>query len=231
MAYLNSTELAQHMGAPMGHLRVWVLRGKLLKRPDGLFDTEHPVNKIFIAQKKAEYDVKPASPKEFKPKPPPPPPAEHPPITPQRSIDWNDGKDIRQFKSDARERATAEDDLLGKLVREKEQLDIEKKREDLKLARAKNAKISGETIPTDLVVDCFSQFGKSTVTSFMNGADALLLKIAAMKGLDRAEYAKLKGELKKIINESAQDAIKTAKAQINNIVEEYSMQRSRGEKA
>lgn len=228
MAYLNSTELAEDIGVSLAHLRVWVSRKQLHKRPDGLFDTEHPVNKIFIAKQKPKYQGRP---RKEKPKPEIKPPAEHPEIIPDRNIDWNDPVDVREVKNSIQARASAEDMLLGQIAREKEQLDLEKKREDLKLARAKNAKISGETIPTDLVVDVFAQFGKATVTSFMNGAEALLLKIAAMKGLDRAEYAKLKGDLKKIINDSAADAIKASKAQIDNIVNEYSMQRGRGEKA
>ena len=72
--------------------------------------------------------------------------------------------------------------------------------------------------------------GKSTVVSFLNAADDLLVNISKMKQLSREEYAKLKGDLKKIINSAAADAVKTAQAQVENIVEEYSQRRGRGEK-
>jgi len=215
MAILSCQELAELIGGSAAEIRVYKGRGKIIANDDNYYDTEHPLNQIFIKQQRVKRRRK----------------AEFNFIEEKGAkIDWNDEQDVKENKKRIFEQSDAEDDILTKLQKQKEQLAIEKLQEDIKLARSKNDKISGETIPTELVVSAFSQFGKSTVTSFSNASDAILLKVSSIKQLTREEYAMLKGEFKKAINEAASEAVKHAKAQIDNIVSEYSETRGRGER-
>ena len=243
MAFYTARELAEHINVASTYIRVWTNRKNLHKGADGLYDTDHPLNAMWIKLKRAEYYGKPkhVEKRERQRKGIPETVKSIPVIkdtvkkklekkNTEKKTDWNDSEDIANFKQSFRERDNSDDQLLGELARKKEKLAIEKQIEDIKLIRAKNAKISGETIPTELVVSSFSIFGKATVTAFLNGADDILTNISAMKGLTREEHAKLKGDLKRIINSAANDAVRIAQAQIDNIVDEYSQNRSRGER-
>lgn len=219
MAIVTSQELAKLIGTEYAHVRVWKNRGQLVARDDKLFDTEHPVNKLWIAKKRADHGKSTSFDfvEENKPS-----------VT---RTDWNDAEDVRERKRVVIESKSASNDAISQLIKQKEQYQLEKIQEEIKLLKARNEKISGETIPTELVSAVFSQFGKSTVVSFLNAAEDLLVNVSAMKQLSREEYAKLKGELKRIVNNAAAEAIKTAKAQVENIVGEYSQRKGRGEKS
>lgn len=231
MAFYTARELADHINVAPSYVRVWTNRKNLHKGADGLYDTDHPLNAMWIKLKRAEYYGKPKHiEKRERERKTVVKPQKIKPVKQKERTDWNDHKEVEVFKQSFKERDNADDQLLGELARKKEKLAIEKQIEDIKLIRAKNAKISGETIPTELVVSSFSIFGKATVTAFLNGADDILTNISAMKGLTREEHAKLKGDLKRIINIAANDAVKIAQSQIDNIVDEYSQNRSRGER-
>lgn len=219
MAMLSVAEMVNLIGGNTtdAHIRVWKKRGKLHSSERGMFDTDHPLNRMFITQKRlqhgksAELEIN------------------HDTV-PGKKTDWNDPEDVKEHKRNAITYKSARDDEAVQMTKRKEELAIQKLEQEIKLIQAKNDKLSGETIPTELVGSAFAQFGKSTVTAFMNAAEDMLLKFSAMKQLTRDEYATLKGDIKKSVNAAASEAIRTSKAQIRNIVEEYSQRRGRGER-
>ena len=219
MAMLSVSEMAALIGGKTSDntIRVWKQRGKLVSAERGMFDTEHPINRMFITRKRIEHGRSTE------------PEINHDTV-PGKKTDWNDPEDVRDHKRRAISYKSAKDDEIVEMSKRKEALAMQKLEEEIKLIKAKNDKLSGETIPTELVGSAFAQFGKSTVTSFLNAAEDMLLKFSAMKQLNRDEYAQLKGDIKKIVNASAAEAIRTSKAQIRNIVEEYSQRRGRGER-
>lgn len=94
----------------------------------------------------------------------------------------------------------------------------------------KIAKLQGEAVPIDLVKNVISQLSKSVISSFKDGADALLTEIAHSKKMTNAEHARLRGVLVDIVNGSMNNAIVTAKKDIGKLASEYSIKKGRGEK-
>lgn len=122
------------------------------------------------------------------------------------------------------------DGSLYKLTLEKKQLDIERAKEDIEIARLKKEKLSGDLIPTDLVKIVFATHSKSITINFHQAVENLLSQIAKQAGLERDQIAKIRGSLIGIINKGVKNAGVTSKKDLKNIVAEYSQKRGRGER-
>lgn len=59
MAFYTARELAEHINVASTYIRVWTNRKNLHKGADGLYDTDHPLNAMWIKLKRAEYYGKP----------------------------------------------------------------------------------------------------------------------------------------------------------------------------
>ena len=123
-----------------------------------------------------------------------------------------------------------EDGSLYKLSLEKKQLDIERAKEEIEIARLKKEKLSGDLIPTDLVRIVFATHSKSITIHFHQAVENLISQIAKQAGLDRKQIAKIRGSLIEIINKGVKNAGITSKKDLKNIVAEYSQKRGRGER-
>lgn len=108
--------------------------------------------------------------------------------------------------------------------------ELEKSSLQTSLLKEKLKKISGDSIPTDLVKNLIASHSKSITIAFQNGADNLLMKIAKKKGLDRTEMAELRVDLIEIINIAVNDSIEVSKKTVRNIVAEYSQKKEQGER-
>ena len=123
-----------------------------------------------------------------------------------------------------------EDGSLYKLSLEKKQLDIERAKEEIEIARLKKEKLSGDLIPTDLVRIVFATHSKSITINFHQAVENILSQIAKQAGLDRDQIAKIRGSLIEIINKGVKNALAASKKDLKNIVAEYSQKRGRGER-
>jgi hypothetical protein len=84
-------------------------------------------------------------------------------------------------------------------------------------------------MPTDMVKIIFTQHTKSIVEEFKNAVDGILTKFSKRRDLDNAEVAEIRGELIKVINSATENAVKTSKKNIQNIISEYSETKEVGE--
>jgi len=98
------------------------------------------------------------------------------------------------------------------------------------LLTLKAQKQRGEVIPTDLVKSLFAQHFKSISTAFHHATDNLLVKIAAKKGLTRAEVADFRGEIILMVNEAIKHGANESRKNIQNIINEYSSTKGVGER-
>ena len=197
----------------------YIARGKVVLTGDKI-DTDLEINKYFL-EKRKEYNANKSKPETTVAVPNPEQklndrvaektikekqaefsfPKEHPPIT-------------RNFQ-------------LDEQIKEQS---LEKERINTALQKAKLEKISGDSIPTELVKNLFVHHSKSITIAFQNGADNLLMKIAKKKGLERTEMAELRIDLIEIINTAVNDSIEESKKTVRHMIAEYSQKKEVGER-
>lgn len=109
-------------------------------------------------------------------------------------------------------------------------VELERKLEDLEIAKLKRQKMSGESMPTDLVKNTISVYSRSVSRSFNNAADNLLVEFQTMADISREQVSAMRGKLNAIVNKAINDAYENAIDMVDNIVDEYSETRGKGDR-
>jgi hypothetical protein len=109
-------------------------------------------------------------------------------------------------------------------------VELERKLEDLEIAKLKRQKMAGESMPTDLVKNTISVYSRSVSRSFNNAADNLLVEFQTMADISREQVSVMRGKLNAIVNKAINDAYENAIDMVDNIVDEYSETRGKGER-
>ncbi len=205
MPRYSKTDFAAVCGVTTNYLKQYVRRGKVVVGDDNLIDDKLPMNRDFKNQRTGETA-------QIKKKPLP------------------SDKNTRYVAPSEQKDRTAEELNKYNLDLQIKNLAIEKAEQEVELNKIKIAKLNGTVIPTDLVKVVIAQHSKSITTSFHQGCDNFIMTIAKISGMNREDVAKLRGELIGIVNQSVKDSIKISKENLENIIDEYSQQRGRGEK-
>lgn len=116
---------------------------------------------------------------------------------------------------------------LDKQIKE---VDLERKMEELEIAKLKRQKMAGESMPTDLVKNTISVYSRSVSRSFNNAADNLLVEFTVLAELTREQVSEMRTKLNTIVNTAVKNACDNAMDMVDNIVDEYKEVRGRGEK-
>lgn len=209
---------------------MYIGRNKIYEGADGLIDTSLPMNADFMnarLEKKKEKIIAEATsdPDQM----PAPAPVRKKVKEKKKEVPKVSKKQIAilEAEADAEAQRATHRYNLEKQIKEAE---LEKKEQEIALNKLKIAKLSGEVIPTELVMMIFAQHFKSVTTAFHQGADNFIMTIAKMAGLKREDMATIRGQLIDIVNESVRDGIDESKKNVKNIVREYSERRGVGEK-
>jgi hypothetical protein len=109
-------------------------------------------------------------------------------------------------------------------------VELERKLEDLEIAKLKRQKMAGESMPTDLVKNTISVYSRSVSRSFNNAADNLLVEFQTMADISREQVSAMRGKLNAIVNKAINDAYENAIDMVDNIVDEYSETRGKGDR-
>jgi uncharacterized protein (DUF885 family) len=110
------------------------------------------------------------------------------------------------------------------------EVELERKLEDLEIAKLKRQKMAGESMPTDLVKNTISVYSRSVSRSFNNAADNLLVEFSTMADISREQVSAMRGKLNVIVNKAINEAYENAIDMVDNIVDEYSEKRGKGER-
>ena len=108
--------------------------------------------------------------------------------------------------------------------------DLKKREAETRLLNLKEEKIRGEHIPTELVRSLIIHLSQSFVTGFKNGLEDFITVVAKAKGMNVNEIAEARGELTRVINNTVNKSVESAKKSVDSIVSEYAEKRSAGEK-
>jgi hypothetical protein len=90
--------------------------------------------------------------------------------------------------------------------------------------------MAGESMPTDLVKNTISVYSRSVSRSFNNAADNLLVEFSTMADISREQVSAMRGKLNVIVNKAINEAYENAIDMVDNIVDEYSEKRGKGER-
>jgi len=119
---------------------------------------------------------------------------------------------------------------IVQLETEIKRADLEKKQQDIKLLKIKEAKMKGELIPTDLVQSLIREMSEAMKIAYMDAIENYTVVISRQKKLSTKEESDIKSHFTRIINDALSRQTAVAKKGLKNIVSEYQEVRSRGEK-
>lgn len=111
---------------------------------------------------------------------------------------------------------------IAALNREKARAEIEYKKEKAHETRLKNAKLRGELIPTNMVVDLFAMLGHQFQMQYEIGANELAMEMAHKMKVSAEIRGEIGEKLVEIINKSHQRAVNEAKMAVKNIISSVS---------
>lgn len=197
MAYYRKTDFAKMVGTTTGNLANLAKRGKVVYSGKYVDDSLE-VNKEFIKSRKEL--LKKRGKKLVK--------VEAIPLNKIKKADLKDSSPVSTTKQ-------AELKML------KDVEDLRKKRIAADRAELEYQQMIGSSIPTELVVQVIALLGQSFMTTFNNGASALLDEFSHRKKLKAKEKAELKGKLVEIINDSMSNGVTQAQLNIDNIVKAH----------
>jgi len=205
MAKLTGRELAEKVGINPKNITNYVNRGNLVKDIDNLkvFDTEHPINKIWIETqlvKKGKTDQ----------------------LIKSKTVDEGGVKAFNENGEEIPDYHKSET-LLKFLDTQKRQKEIEKLDIEIK-------KKLGEVIPTELVLPVFKQHNQSILTEIKNASDNWIRIAAKRYNWTTEDTAEIKGNITTWINEGMRGATNRTITEIDRIVSEVSVKRGVGER-
>lgn len=225
MAFLSKKEFADLCGIPTNALAVYERRKKVVLSGD-FYDDTLAKNKAFLKKKSVAKKKKGVATAE--------PPKKEIKEVKDNKLPPKNSTDLPIYKKEPPEPkpkiTDPEPDSTFLLDQEKIQLQNIQLELANEIAQIKIEKLRGDVIPTDIVRSTFMQHFKSITTSFHQGADNVLIKIAKKYDLSRQEVANYRGELISIINDCVKDAVEESKKSIQNIVNEYSQVKGVGER-
>ena len=220
MALHTKKDFAAICGIRLSALSTYISRRKVVCSGDYLDDAD-PVNIAFMEKWRSikQPDV-PAPPLNGKPR------DERKVIEkPDRSVPE---KKIPRTKSDNQEFSFISP--TNQLDAQIKSVELERKLEDLEIAKLKRQKMAGESMPTDLVKNTISVYSRSVSRSFNNAADNLLVEFQTMADISREQVSIMRGKLNAIVNKAINDAYENAIDMVDNIVDEYSETRGKGDR-
>jgi phage terminase Nu1 subunit (DNA packaging protein) len=104
------------------------------------------------------------------------------------------------------------------LDREKKVAEIEFKKAQTEQTALKNAKMRGEMLPTDLVLQIITTLARSTQMAYRSAGEGLLTEIAHRHKMSAKYLADYKSELIESINQAHESGVEAAEREIHNLV-------------
>lgn len=108
--------------------------------------------------------------------------------------------------------------------------EMEKKLEEVELAKIKVAKQKGELIPAELIYSLITEMSEAMKISYNDAIENYTVVVARQKKLSGQEEANIKSHFTRIINDTLKRQTVVAKKGLQNIVKEYQEVRDRGER-
>jgi hypothetical protein len=210
MAIYSKAEFARKYGQNTGYITTMVKRAKIILNDNGDIDSENPINKVFHDNQMALQARKASNPTEAPPK--------------------------KKVAVKARKVAPAPEKreptaLEGKIERkvdleiEERQIRQQKISQEIQMMKLRQEKLTGQSIPTDLAASVVRQLAQSMMVAFSEGADAIVNDYAKIAGINREKLAKMRKQMRELVNNCINRSVNEASKNIDNIIDEHSQGR------
>ena len=204
MAVFKKSEFAEQCGLSRAHISMAIKRGKIVVSDDGTIDSSNPVNEAFRVNCEHKSSQK----------------AEQPEKEVKREKATTKQSKPEKKKPDPKLKKALENKFNVEIA--EREVRTKKISSEVELIEMQKMKLSGKLIPTDLVMNTIRQLMHSIMTSFNDGAEALVTDIGKKLKMDRSDIATMRKSLKSIVNESVNRSIDDAQKNIDNIISEHS---------
>jgi len=202
---LRANELAIKCNVSAAHISMAKKRGNVVKRPDGYYDIEDPVNKAYIdncyAKKTAAGKFDDLVFPEKK--------------EPEFDVEVETIEPVTEIKD--KETEALELYLLDK---NKKILENQKKEVEIRILNMKEEATNGNLIPTNMVANLVSELSRQFINSYNEGVELFVINFAHKHKLKGEASAALTGGLKEMINKAHDKAILSAKSNLESITEQ-----------
>jgi hypothetical protein len=202
MPLYSKKDFAKNCGKSPAHVSMAITRGKIILSGDYI-DTKIPENLELMNKWRVAEGMEPMVvevPKKIEPAP-------------------NVADPIRPTTDSPNVSApTPAKSELAALNKEKTRAEIDYKTEKARETRLKNAKLRGELIPTNMVIDLFAMLGHQFQTQYEIGASEMIMELAHKLKISSEIEGEIGEKLTELINNAHQKAVDDAKIGIKNII-------------
>lgn len=205
MAKVDLKELAEMALMPVNTAKQNYTRGKIIKGTDGLFDTENPINKLFIEEKKRKNSNKP-----------------------------NVVVDVEKPQSNSKvgkaPARTAQQKIYDDIDLRTKRAAAETKEREAELRRLQLEKLAGNLLPVDQCEKIIVVNVQAILKNFRSERDNMALVMVERFGGSRKDLVEITTALDKIMDVVISKAEKDANYELGIAISEYQEVRSRGER-
>lgn len=205
MPLFTKSQFAKHCGKQNAHVSMAISRGRLVLSGDYI-DSELPENKLVMEKWRASAGLDSSD-----------------TTTPATKTTPTDPKNIADPVKPAPAAPTVTGPApakrsISELEAEKKRAEIEWKKEKTKETALKNAKLRGELIPTNMVLDVVAMLGHSFQMQYEQGATAFVLDLVHKLKVSPEIEGEIKEKLVELINISHKKAVDEAKTGVKNVI-------------
>lgn len=196
----NRKEFYELAGITKANMATYVKRGTVVANDKGEFDTDHPINKHFLDNRKSK-GLAPGSVKT----------APEKPTAVIESV-------LERVPLTAKTKKAVNAATASKFELElkKIEAELEKKYVDTDLARQKLATIMGGNIPIELVKEIIAQLSKSLLNNYKSYSDQLITQLCHENRVSDADRAKMLTKNLSGLNAIHSKAVEDARVQMRN---------------
>jgi len=207
MSFLSTKDFAKLVTVKSGTLRVHVSRGRVHKEKNGLIDTDHPTNKIYISEISVNTLDDPA-----------------PKKTNYEDVKYPSKMEAPESKQNSVPSGTV--DSLSLREKKAKTLKVEREAEYKSL---QIQKMRGELMPIELVERTQTINIQSIFRSFESASENIASIYNERLGGDRATLAEMMTRMREELARSIKSAEDRSKEEIKGLMAEYAATRNRGE--
>lgn len=217
MALLTKSEFSEACGFASNALAVYVKRGKVNQRKDGLFDDQDEKNKAFIEKRKGRVETVEET---------------------VQNIEKQERKQAKQKKIVIKDEETGEEtevddsEIPSYTTSERllKYLDTQKREKEIEKLNLEIEKKKGEVIPSELIKPVFLQHNQFILMEMKNADDEMLSFFSHKYEMTADDTAYIRAEWIKRRNAALTNAITSSVKNVTAIVNDFSDKRGKGER-
>jgi len=208
---LNREEFRKGCGVKLSTFKSDKRRGHFVVDDDNTINTDNPKNKEYIHKKtKGEgIDLFAITGEEPKEKPSSP-------------------KDV--VVNNTRSKTVSKSKPVGDLFKQKQLADLEKVKKDIELKQIDIEKKMGKLMPIDMVDTIFTINIQTILRSFESECENVISICVERLGGDRADISDLGDKMRELLHKTINNVKSKSKEEIEAVIKDYAVVRSRGER-